>query len=366
MPEIESSKPFVIDAVVHAYNFLESNMVTVSESMEEFSHGVFKHHKMFSPEDEHWHLRPEEFIDDWAPEDLAHALFAESDADMAVYHTVPMYDFWKDGSSALSKGLAMKEKHPERVLVYGAVNPLDTRNALEHAKHQVEVLGVDGIKLYPASYYGGKVIGWRMDDATFAFPLFEALLELGINNVAVHKAMPLGPAPLGPFKVDDVAGAAATFPDMNFQIVHGGYAFVEETALMLHKFPNIYVNLEATASYAMRRPKLFAQAIGEFLYWGSIEQIIFASGAPLTHPQPCIEAMLDFQMPQDLIEEYGYRPVTDADRALMVGGNMARLHGIDIESRRSALANDEFAALQARNGGPLAPWSGLRAQSNPA
>jgi hypothetical protein len=49
MPDVESSKPFVIDAVIHADNFLESNMVTISDSMEEFSYGVFKHHKMFSP-----------------------------------------------------------------------------------------------------------------------------------------------------------------------------------------------------------------------------------------------------------------------------------------------------------------------------
>jgi uncharacterized protein len=353
-------RPFVVDAVIHAYNFLESNMVSTSADMEEFSKGVFKHHKMFSPLDERFHLTPAEFIDDWAPETLAHAVFAESQADMAVYHTVPMYDFWKDGSSALEKGLAMKAKHPDRVLVYGAVNPLNTRDAVVEATRQVHELGVDGIKLYPASYYGGKTIGWRMDDATFALPLFEKLLELGITNVAVHKAMPLGPAPLGPFKVDDIAGAAAAFPEMNFQIVHGGYAFVEETALMLHKFPNIFVNLEATASYAMRRPKLFAQAIGEFLYWGSPEQIIFASGVPLTHPRPAIDAMLNMEMPKDLIEDYGYPEVTEADRNLMVGGNLARLHGIDPAEQRRRVADDEFSRIQRENGGPAEPWSYLR------
>ncbi|MEI7547938.1 MAG: amidohydrolase family protein, partial [Actinomycetota bacterium] len=249
----ESTTPFVIDGVIHAYNFLESNMVVKSEASAEFSHGVYKHHMMFSPEDQYFHLTPKEFIDDWAPDTLAHAVFAESPVDMAIYHAIPMFDFWKDGVSALSKGLAIKAKHPDRVLVYGTVNPLLMRDTLYEVDRQVKELGVDGIKLYPASYYGGKTIGWRMDDATFAFPLFERLLKLGIRNVAVHKAMPLGPAPLGPFKVDDVAGAAAAFPELNFQIVHGGYAFVEETALMLHKFPNIYVNLEATASYAMRR-----------------------------------------------------------------------------------------------------------------
>jgi len=359
--ETSAPRPFVVDAVIHGYNLTESNMVGSGASMEEFAVGVYHHHKMFSPADEYFHLTQAEFIDDWAPEDLAHAVFAESSADMAVYHTVPMFDFWKDGSSPLEKGLAMRAKHPGRVLVYGAVNPLNTREAATEAKRQVEELGVDGIKLYPASYYAGKTIGWRMDDPVIAFPIFEQLLELGITNVAVHKAMPLGPAPLGPFKVDDVAGAAHEFPDMNFQIVHGGYAFVEETALMLHKFPNIYVNLEATASYAMRRPKLFAQAIGEFLYWGTPEQIIFASGAPLTHPRPAIEAMLNFDMPKDLMEEYGYPAVDDAQRGLMVGGNLARIHGIDIEAQRAQVADDEFSQIQRANGGPAEPWSGLRA-----
>jgi predicted TIM-barrel fold metal-dependent hydrolase len=357
----ELTAPFVFDGVIHAYNFLESNMVDTSADMAEFSYGVFKHHKMFSPEDQYFHLTAEEFIDDWSSETLAHAVFAESPVDMAVYHTVPMYDFWKDGSSALEKGLAMKDKHPDRVLVYGAVNPLNTRDALVEAARQVNELGVDGIKLYPASYYAGKTVGWRMDDATFAFPLFERLLELGINNVAVHKAMPLGPSTLAPFKVDDVGGAAAAFPEMNFQIVHGGYAFVEETALMLHKFPNIFVNLEATASYAMRRPKLFAHAIGEFLYWGTPEQIIFATGVPLTHPRPAVDAMLKLEMPKSLIEDYGYPEISDKDRALMVGGNLARLHGIDPAEQRRRVADDEFSRIRREAGGFAAPWSRLRA-----
>src|ERR1700752_4831292 len=77
-------RPFVVDAVIHAYNFLESNMVSGTADMDEFRTGVFKHHKMFSPLDERFHLTSAEFIDDLAPETLAHAVFAESQADMAV------------------------------------------------------------------------------------------------------------------------------------------------------------------------------------------------------------------------------------------------------------------------------------------
>jgi uncharacterized protein len=359
------AKPFIIDGVIHGYNFLKSNMVAGGEeSMDVFRDGVYKHHQMFSPSDGTWNLAKEEFFEDWDAESVAHAVFAESQADMAVYHSVPMYEFWKDGSSALHKGLTMKERYPNRTLVYGTVNPLLGQASLIEAERQVTELGVDGIKLYPAIYYGGKVIGWAMNDEKFLFPLFEGLLELGIHNVAVHKAMPLGPAPLDPFKVEDVAGAAAAFPEINFQIVHGGYAFIEETALILHKFPNVYVNLEATVSYAMNRPRVFAKALGEFLFWGTPEQIIFASGTPLSHTQPCIESMLNFTMPKDLMEGYHYPEVTSEDIALMVGGNLARLHGIDIDARRRSIADDVFTVAKEKAGGLLEPWSGFRGRAH--
>jgi hypothetical protein len=359
-PQAQSQAPFIIDGVIHGYNFLESNMVSSEASMDVFREGVYHHHKMFSPSDGSGNLTSSEFNHDWSADELAKTVFNESQADMAVYHSVPMYEFWKDGSSAIAKGLEMKAKHPGRVLVYGSVNPLRGREALLDAERQIDELGVDGIKLYPATFYGGKVIGWRMDDTTYLFPLFERLLALGINNVAVHKAMPLGPSSIHPFKVDDMAGAAARFPDMNFQIIHGGYAFVEETALLLHKFPNIHVNLEATTAYAMNRPRVFAKALGEFLYWGSIEQIIFASGCVLTHPQACIDAVLNFEMPKDLTEQYAYPQVSEEDIALILGGNLARMHAIDIAAQRLKTANDEFAVAQRQAGGILPPWSGIR------
>ena len=70
--------------------------------------------------------------------------------------------------------------------------------------------------------------------------------QLGVKVVAVHKSIPMGNAPTAPFRPDDIESPAADFPDLNFEIVHGGFTFVEETAFQLARFPNIYVNLEAT------------------------------------------------------------------------------------------------------------------------
>jgi hypothetical protein len=45
-------------------------------------------------------------------------------------------------------------------------------------------------------------------------------------------------------------------------------------------------------------------------------------------------------------------------RAMILGGNLARLHGIDIEDRRQRLASDEFSAFK-REFGRKPPFSSV-------
>ncbi len=61
-----------------------------------------------------------------------------------------------------------------------------------------------------------------MEDRVLVYPVFELAMELGITNIAVHKALPLGPVATEAYRVDDVGYAASEFPDINFQIVHAG------------------------------------------------------------------------------------------------------------------------------------------------
>lgn len=318
---------FVVDGVVHAYNLDESNYVI--EESKRFADGVYRHHQTYQRGYEQFVQPRDEFMSDYPVEGVLEA-WDDAGVDVISYHGLPLWDYFHDGMSTIEKGKRLREERPGRVLIYAPISPLEGPAALDKMADVVENDQVDGIKLYPSSYIRGRSYSWTMDDEKIAFPVFERALELGIRNVAVHKALPIGPAPAEPFRVDDVVGAAAAFPEINFQVVHGGLAFIDETAQLLHRFKNVYMNLEVTMSYVLTRPQLFARALGEMLYWGTPEQLIFASGFNIIHPKPLIDAFLAFQMPESMTEDGSYLPLNDDDKGKILGGNFARLHDLNV------------------------------------
>ncbi len=60
-------------------------------------------------------------------------------------------------------------------------------------------------------------------------------------------------------------------------------------------------------------------------------------------------------MPQDLTDGYGYPQLTPEIKQKILGGNLARLHGIDVEATKQRISNDEFAKRRAN--GLAEPWS---------
>ena len=76
----------------------------------------------------------------------------------------------------------------------------------------VDEVGVVGLKLYPLDIVDGKPMSYRMDDPEACFPLLERAQQKGIKSVGVHKALPLGPMPMDPFRIDDVEGALGRVP----------------------------------------------------------------------------------------------------------------------------------------------------------
>jgi uncharacterized protein len=341
----------VIDAVAHPYNLSEENLEIPQRS-----------NPLLWVKDETFALTLEEKLVDFPAYATAHALFAESQVDMALLHALPRFSFTRGPFTDVHKMAAMRDRWPDRFLLYGTIDTFDTDEAIKSLEYQVRELHIDGLKLYPSIRWQNRMVGWKMDDGNFALPLLDAASDLGITNVAIHKAIPVG-APMEYFKIDDVEEPLSRFPHINFHVVHAGYSFLEEFTVLLAGYPNLYANLENTVAFAVLRPRVFAEILGEMLYFGSAERICFASGINLLHPRPPLEALHDFEMPAELIEQRGYRVVTSADKALMLGGNIVRTHGIDVAQVRDRIADDEFEV--AKRDGLRGPWSGLREAKEP-
>ncbi|WP_406723986.1 amidohydrolase family protein [Streptomyces sp. GD-15H] len=354
----------VIDGVVHAYNFTKENTVddpVQADWAARYTEGAHRNHRQYykSHSDE-FTMSAEEFKGDLSAEALAETVFLESDVDIAVYHSLPMFHLFKDGLASLEKGLELKRKYPGRFVVYAAIEPLKGNKCLETMEQYAE-LGVDGFKMYPSTFYHGESTGFYMDDPNAAFPVFQKALDLGVRNVAVHKGRPLGPGEIGPFHTSDLIGAAGKFPDLNFQIIHGGLTFNEETADVLHRYKNVYVTLESTLNYTYTAPRFVQEALGLFLYRARPEQLIFATGCNLVHPQPVIEGFWNMQMPEDLMLGFGYPELTDDIKKMILSENFARLHDLDVTGTKSERDRDRFGkALEGSGGQKLRPWSVLR------
>jgi hypothetical protein len=346
----------VVDAVVHPYNLAPANQNPAAQPQLD---SVFAAHEI-SMDEAHseYSMSREEFFTDVSFDTIARSLFAEAPVDMAVIHALPNLGFANDYVTDPRRAAEYRDRHPNRFRLFATVDTPVTQAAIDQLEWQVNELGVDGLKLYPAFFYDGKGEGWRLDGADFATPLLEAAHDLGIRHVAVHKALWLPPAPKDAFEMGDVGGALARFPDMTFQIVHAGTAFRQETIDLLVANPNLYATLETTFALSVVRPDVFGKVLGAMLAAVGSERLLFSSGTNLMHPRPLLEAFADYQLPEELIAEHGYPQLTETDRRNILGENVLRMHGIDPATVADAVAGDEFA--EAARDGLLPPWSAIR------
>jgi len=208
---------------------------------------------------------------------------------------------------------------------------------LDLMERQVGEFGARAFKFYNVRYDYGSPYPWRMDDPNIAFPVFEKAQELGVNLIGVHKGVPLGPQPIEHTQTWDMDGAAANFPDINFVIFHVGLPFLDETCWQLIRYPNLYASIAATINFVVRAPRMFAEILGKLLFWCGEDKIIYGSEAPLFHPQWALRAFMDFQIPQDLCEGYGYPQLTDQAKRKILGENLLRLHGMDLAEAKARL-----------------------------
>ncbi len=342
---------FVIDPVVHALNLSEANVASrYGEQLYRMSYGL---HQMLSPPDR---VVPQDvYMTDMPGEMLVRTIFEETRTDLAATHTLRLDSWFHDGFAAEHKTVSMTREFPERVLAYVGLDPTeDTAAVLDDLERQVEgTPNAIGVKLYP--HQMNPYRRWHTNDPT-VMKVIERAGELGLRTIAIHKALPNGSVPLDPYRIgEDFEEAADAFPQMAFEIIHAGMAFIEETALAIARFPNVYANLETTTAMLYQAPGRFMAALALLMQWGGPEKIVYSTGCTVVHPQHLIELMWNFQFDEPTCDRHGIPPLTDEVRRLILGGNYARMIGLDIARQRQLQVGDAFGAGATR--ALKAPWS---------
>ena len=325
---------FVFDCVCHLFNFDPKN--AIGKPGELFLNHLYAFHQVLTPPEERV-LSAAEFLRDWSIDEIARMVFEESATDMIVAQPLPLTDLFYDGLSDWRKCAEMARRYPSRALFWGSVNPLEGKKALDLMEEQVKEYGAKAFKLYNVRYDYGQPFPWRMDDPRVAYPVYEKALKLGVNLIAVHKGVPLGPQSIEATQTWDMDGAAANFPEINFIIFHVGLPFIDEVCWQLVRYPNLYASIAATVNFIARAPRAFAENLGKLLFWCGPDKIIYGGETPIWHPRWALDAFWEFQLPEDLVQGYGYPQLTPEIKRKILGENLARLHGIDLATKKREL-----------------------------
>lgn len=248
----------------------------------------------------------------------------------------------------------------QRMLAHGLATPQLGQTDLDFMSMQAERLKIDAWKCYTGSCPVGFEHGWWMDDEKIAYPMLERARKLNIPRVCVHKGLPLGPVP-DYNHPRDLIKAAKDFPDIQFLVYHSGLRssdgieaefaktgqipWTTEFCRMKKAEPgiqNIYMELGSTfGQLVTTAPAICAHLLGQIidafgrdhLLWGT-DSIWYGT------PQWQIEAFRRFQIPERLIAQHRYQPLTRGIKEQIFGLNAAKLFGIDPAAKRQELPHD--------------------------
>jgi uncharacterized protein len=328
---------FVLDAHTGAWDASPEN--TKNRFGEAFIETFYAFHKGLNPPDPRWTMDYEAQFRKVDPDWFLDEMFVTGDADMAILSTQVLKDFYHQGFVTADSNARLRARAPERLISLGGVDPRDPR-ALEEVERQIQDCGVQGFKWYTAEWRGPSR-GWSANDP-MVFPLYEKCLALGVKNMHFHKGPAVEPLSLAKFDVRDIDEPAWLYPELHFIIDHIGLPRLDDFCWIAARCPNVYGSLAVALAFIHSRPRYFAEIMANLLFWLGPDRIIYGTDFPIWYPHWQLDELMAFQLPEDLKQEYGV-DLTDEVKQKIIGGNIARLYGIDILTKLKAVEHDEWS-----------------------
>jgi predicted TIM-barrel fold metal-dependent hydrolase len=321
MYEKDGTKYFIVDGHIHLWDASPENQANAYG--EGFIKCFYDYHRALSPPEYVW---PLEKYQKYTEEDLMHDLFEEGYVDIGIFQPTYLLDFYVKGFNTTEQNGVLKEKYPDKFILNGSFDPRAGERGLRQFEELVKKWNIGGVKLYTAEWRGDSK-GWKLTDP-WAQRYLEKCQELGITNIHVHKGPTIWPLNKDAFDVADVDDVATAFPELTFIVEHVGLPRLEDFCWIGVQEPNVYGGLAVAMPFIYTRPRYFARVLGELLYWLGADRILFASDYAIWHPKWIVEAFVDFEMPEDMVSEFG-ELTTDIKRKVL-GVNAARLYDIEV------------------------------------
>jgi predicted TIM-barrel fold metal-dependent hydrolase len=134
-----------------------------------------------------------------------------------------------------------------------------------------------------------------------------------------------------PMLLDNVCLA---FPKLKVVAYHFGWPQNDELNCMAWKHKNLYVGMSGMLGPWYYAPRKVQHVVGSVMNMlGGSDRLIFGTDWPAAPADLEVQAVLNLQQPKELQEGYGYPPVSDQDKANMLGLNLARLMDVEVPAK---------------------------------
>lgn len=304
----------------------------------------------------------------------AKEVFFDSGVMVACLSGVPsqIFDVINADEMAATRDALNELAGSQRMICHGFYAPY-MENVNEELERQVKELGIRAWKCYTAVMERRGEFPWRLDDEKLAYPLYEQTRKLGVDLICIHKGLPLPGSNAEYTHPRDIRKAALDFPDLKFIIYHSSFKssnyelppgddFIGEDGylawttdlcrdrLRTPEMTNVYMELGTTFGHTViTHPNICGHLLGQIIRAFGVDHVLFGTDSIWWgSPQWQIEAFRRFQIPEALQERYGYAPLTEEDKAKILGLNAARLFNVDPEEARHHFPDDGISRLKAQ------------------
>ena len=126
---------------------------------------------------------------------------------------------------------------------------------------------------------------------------------------------------------------------------------------------NIYMELGSTfGQLVTTNPTACAHLLGQIIGAFGADHVLWGTDSIwYGTPQWQIDAFRRFEIPEALVEQHGYTPLTRAVKEQIFGLNAARVFGVDVNATRNELPKDYLSRIKMAylEEGPLRATAGM-------